>query len=263
LTREYNLTSRSALGESEVIIEGRWWTSEEANDPDCEYVSLEYRFAQRLDLSVGDTLTFDIQGRPLSAKVLNLRRVDWLSFNPNFLIILPPERLTGAPRTWIGATRLTDDDQLGILSKTLFKEASNVSVIDVRAILKEGQRLLASLSQGLTVTGGLCALAGVLLLVNVIRREQISRIKLVESLHMIGISRSIGWRWMGLELWLIGGLCGAIVCVCATLLATAGVRALQLPLTLTFTSFWFWVVASVLIPPAVGRLTRTNIHTSS
>ena len=48
LTREYNLTTRTDLGETETLVKGRWWTKQEAQNPDTPWVSLEERFAQRL-----------------------------------------------------------------------------------------------------------------------------------------------------------------------------------------------------------------------
>ena len=149
LTREFNLTTQIALSDTETLTSGQWWSPEEAQSSTSNSLSVETRFAQRIGLELGDELTFDIQGRELTFKVSSLRSVNWLSFAPNFIFILPPGPLSGAPLTYISASKLSKDVQFEALSRSLYQSATNVSLIDLRPILNEGRALILTLSSAL------------------------------------------------------------------------------------------------------------------
>src|SRR5262245_26572032 len=85
LTREYVLTWSPAPPSHNTIVAGRWWTGEEAaREP---LMSVEEEIAKELGLTLSGTLTFDIQGVPVTGRVKNLRRVDWESLDSNFFVI--------------------------------------------------------------------------------------------------------------------------------------------------------------------------------
>jgi putative ABC transport system permease protein len=252
LTREHNLTTRLELGAAEQVVAGRWWSEGEGLREDARYVSLEERFAGRLGLEVGDQLTFDVQGVPLTLEVLSLRRVDWLSLRPNFLIVVPPGPLEGAPRTYVMAGKLSDERALERLSEVSVARAPNVSVVDMRPLFAEGRRLLAALNTALQLTGGLCALAGALLLILGVRRDHERRAGAARALTSLGLSERRAWRWVSLELSLLGFISAFIISVGALSLTWGATRALQLPLTPDLTRLGFWLALSALLAPLVG-----------
>ena len=51
---------------------------------------MEEGIAKSLKLKLGDTLTFDIAGTPVTATITSLRKVDWDSFRPNFFTLFAP-----------------------------------------------------------------------------------------------------------------------------------------------------------------------------
>ena len=107
LTREYVLTWASAAPGRNSVIAGRWWTPEEAaREP---LISVEEELAKQLGVGIGGTLTFDVQGVPVTARVVNLRRVDWQTFGSNFFVIFSPGALDGAPSTFIATARVPED----------------------------------------------------------------------------------------------------------------------------------------------------------
>ena len=55
--------------------------------------SVEEGLAKTLGIRLGDRLTFWVSGHEVSARVTNLRQVQWDSFNVNFFVVSPP----GAP----------------------------------------------------------------------------------------------------------------------------------------------------------------------
>ena len=83
--REFNLSWADTPPRGNRVVAGQWWKPGES-----EGVSLEEGIAQTLGIKLGDTLTYDIVGTRVSAKVTSLRKVDWDSFRPNFFTLFAP-----------------------------------------------------------------------------------------------------------------------------------------------------------------------------
>jgi putative ABC transport system permease protein len=129
LTREYVLTWASAPPGRNSVIAGRWWTPEEAaREP---LISVEEELAKQLAVGIGGTLTFDVQGVPVTARVVNLRRVDWQSFGSNFFVIFSPGALDGAPSTFIATARVPEDREDRVQSAVV-AAFPNITAIPVR-----------------------------------------------------------------------------------------------------------------------------------
>ena len=62
-------------------------------------VSFDADLARGMGLKLGDTLTVNVLGRELTARIANLREIDWTSLGINFAIVLSPGSLDGAPQT--------------------------------------------------------------------------------------------------------------------------------------------------------------------
>ena len=78
---------REELPKGNRVSSGTFWTAQtRADRPACRS-----RTASRSTLGVklGDTLTFDIAGNKVTARVTSLRKVDWDSFRVEFLRVVP------------------------------------------------------------------------------------------------------------------------------------------------------------------------------
>ena len=73
LAREFTITYRDHLEPNERVIDGQFWRGP---SPDAE-VSIEKGVHERSLVDVGDTMTFDILGRVVTAKVTSVRAVEW------------------------------------------------------------------------------------------------------------------------------------------------------------------------------------------
>ena len=102
--REQNLTWSAALPEDNQLIAGRWWTAAEFAEP---LVSISSEYQEALGLKLGDTLSFDVAGESLTARVASIRKVRWDSFRPNFFLVFPPKLLDGAAGTYMTSIYLT------------------------------------------------------------------------------------------------------------------------------------------------------------
>jgi putative ABC transport system permease protein len=133
LTREYVLTWAAEPPGHNTVVAGRWWTPEEAaREP---LISVEEEIARRLGVGLGDTLTFDVQGVPVSARVMSLRHVDWRSLTSNFFVIFSPGALDGAPSTFIATVRARPDQE-NRLQSAVVAAFPNITAIPIREVLE-------------------------------------------------------------------------------------------------------------------------------
>jgi putative ABC transport system permease protein len=71
-------------------------------------VSLEERTAKDLNLKLGDTITVNVLGRNVTARIANLRAVDWQNLGINFVLVFSPGTFAGAPHTDIATLTFAD-----------------------------------------------------------------------------------------------------------------------------------------------------------
>ena len=108
--REFNLSFASELAEDQSHRQRQM--VRRRHGPDAG-ISMEQGIAESLRLKLGDTLTFDIAGTPVTATITSLRKVDWDSFRPNFFTLFAPGVLESMPQTYLGAVRLPEGPTVG------------------------------------------------------------------------------------------------------------------------------------------------------
>ena len=111
-----------------TITDGDWWAEDYAGPPLVSFAAEE---GVELGLSIGSTITVNILGRPITATVANFREVSWRGMGINFLMIMSPGALAGAPHTHI-ATLYADPMAEAPVMRTLGKSMPNVTPVLVR-----------------------------------------------------------------------------------------------------------------------------------
>ena len=84
-----------------------------ANHSGEPLVSFERELAKGLALKVGDTVTVNVLGRNVTAKVANLRDVKWESLALNFVMVFSPNVLRAAPHNVLATVTLPKSATLG------------------------------------------------------------------------------------------------------------------------------------------------------
>jgi putative ABC transport system permease protein len=80
------------------VVEGEWWGPNYQGPP---LISFEKKLAQGLGAKIGDEVVVNVLGRNMTARISNLREVDWQSLGINFVLVYSPGVLSGAPHTHI------------------------------------------------------------------------------------------------------------------------------------------------------------------
>ncbi len=96
LDGDRGITYAETLPEGSRVVQGEWWP---AGYRGPALVSFDAEIAAGLGLSVGDTVTVNVLGRSMSARIANLRKVDWRRLGINFVMVFSPNTFAGAPHT--------------------------------------------------------------------------------------------------------------------------------------------------------------------
>ena len=252
LTREYVLTWAGEPPASNVVTRGRWWTAAEAAAR--PRVSLEEAAARGLGVGVGGTLTFDVQGVPVTAEVASLRRVDWQSLSPNFFAILSPGALDGAPATWVVTARVPAAAEAGLQDR-VSAAFPNVTALPVREVLERAAALLAQVAFAVRWMAAFSVATGLVVVAGALAATRWERLYESVILRTLGATRGTVARAFAVEYACLGAAAGAGGTLLAAALAGIVLRlVLELPWTLEPATLALGVVAPTGVALAVGFL---------
>lgn len=249
--REFNLSWGDALRGDNRLIAGK-----PLNDSVPGF-SVEEGLAKTLGIRLGDQLTFDIAGTPVSAPVMNLRAVEWDSFRVNFFVTGSRVLLADQPASLITSFKLTP--QQTALVPQIVRALPNISVIDVGQILAEVQRVMDLASAALQLVFFFCIAAGVAVLWAALDATESERTREAAVMRALGASAARLRRVWLAESLLLGGVAGLVAGVAASLCGyLLGREVLQIAI-----AFNVWLpLASALIgslisaAAALKRLSR-------
>ena len=219
--RLYRNTSRAELSDSEELVAGRWWGADGDRDnggdpPDG--VSLDADLADDLRVGIGDRITWDVQGVPVTTTVQNLRRVDWERFDINFLVVAEPGVFDQAPRSYLGLARIVDPQARARMQRNLVLSLPNVSVLDLALIQEALDTILGRVGGAIRFLALFIALAGVVVLVGSLSTSRYQRMRESALLKTLGARRSLVRQVLLAEytsLGVLAGLAGALLGVCS------------------------------------------------
>jgi putative ABC transport system permease protein len=214
--RSFNLSYRDHLLESEQLLEGRPFSGK--YDPGSGMpaeISVEKKYAKALGLSVGDLMSIEVSGIQIDAVVVNLRRVRWTSFQPNFFVQMQAGVLEEAPKTFLGTLHQLSQSKKEYLQDLLVRKFPTVSILDVE---RTGQKILHVVGQmtwSLQVMAALSILAGLVILYCVVREKSRSQSWEMNLQKILG---STLWD-IRKQVWIEFGMLGGSAAIIGTLLS--------------------------------------------
>lgn len=257
LTREYNLTYKDELQDSEELVEGAFWRPGET----AAQISLEKSFAKRVGARLGSRLVFDVQGRPVEGVVTSLRKVDWISMRPNFFVVFPAAVLEPAPQTFITSVKAGDAAASAALRRELAKAYPNVSVIDLSKVLDNVQAVLGTLIEALNVLAWFCLAVGLLVLAGTLGLGRRERLRQAELYRVLGCPPGGLLRMDAVEFLVLGGVSFSIAAATSHLLGWAVARQMGVGFAADPKALAVMAAAALLLPPAVGLFVNRRLYT--
>ena len=216
--REFAVTYRPKLDENETIIDGEWWDAA-AGVPQ---VSVEEDMAERLKVSVGDSITYDISGRRITAQVANIRKLDLRNTRTAFVFVFAPDVLEKAPQTFAAnVLKRIPETERQRLQRKLVDKFPNIQIFDVADIVATVQKLVNNFVLAISFVGSFVILSGILILVGSIALTKSQRIYENAILKTLGAKRLTLATILFAEYGLLGLLAGIIGAVFGTALSFA------------------------------------------
>ena len=182
--REFNLSWAATMQSDNSLVAGRWWTAAEHGKP---YLSLEQDLAKTLGIKLGDQLTFDVAGNPLTLTVTSLRKVDWDTMRANFFAVTPPGVLDNFSANYISSFHLPIGADLPL--NMLVKQFPNLTVIDVAALMQQVRGIMQKMSSTIEYVFVFSLITGVAVLYAALVATRDERVAEATLMRVFGASR--------------------------------------------------------------------------
>jgi putative ABC transport system permease protein len=234
------------------IVAGQWWSAAYSGEP---LVSLESRTAHDLDLKVGDTLTVNVLGRDVTARIANLRALDWENLGINFVLVFSPGIFDAAPHSEIATLTFADGGtpaEETALIKALAVAFPTVTTVRVKDALDAVDSLVGKLVLALRGASSVTLITAALVLGGALAASQRFRVYDAVILKTLGATRARLTAAYALEYLLIG-LATAIFGV------SAGTLAAYFVVTKLMEFPFAWVAAAAFEAAAIALLVTVAI----
>lgn len=202
-SREYRVTYRDGLIDSEEVVEGEW-IGEVRND--SIFISIASSFKENLDVELGDELIFNVQGARVKAYVGSFRDIDWRRVQTNFLVLFPSGVLERAPQFHVLVTRVDDMMTSVQYQQAVVSRFPNVSIIDLELILKTLEDVLGKVAFVIRFMAFFSIGTGIVVMISSIILSKFQRVQENVLLRTLGASKKQLWIITIAEYTFLGGL---------------------------------------------------------
>lgn len=209
LTRDANLTWAEDLDPSNEIVAGQWW----GPGTDRAEVSVEEEIAQGLGLGLGDLLSFQVEGAgTVTAELTSLRRVEWDSLAPNFMLVLSPAALVDSPASFIASVYASDRQVILDLQRRF----PSVTVVDLESLLDQVRSVMDRAALAIQYVFAFTLVAGIVVLLAAVQATRQERRYEVALLRTLGAHRRRVFTALLAEFVSLGLLAGLLASLIAS-----------------------------------------------
>lgn len=188
LRGDRGITYAKNLPENSTLSQGEWWPADYSGEP---LVSFAAKEAQELGLEIGDTVTVNVLGRNLTAKIANFRQVQWETLAINFVMVFSPNTFAGAPHSWLAT--LTDanaaPEQEALLLRTVTQAFPAVTSVRVKDAIEVANDLISQLAVAIRWAASVGLLAAILVLAGALAAGNSARQHDAVVLKTLGATR--------------------------------------------------------------------------
>ena len=204
LHSDRGITFTGDVPQGSRVVEGQWWGRDYVGPP---LISFEKKIAEGLGLKIGDDVTVNVLGRNVTARIANLRTVDWESLGINFVLVFSPGAFAGAPVTDIATVTYpgggTPGEEAALL-KAVGDAFPSVTAVPVKDALDAVGQMVMNLVLAIRVASGVTLVAAVLVLGGALAAGHRHRVYDAVILKTLGATRRQLITAYALEYLLIG-----------------------------------------------------------
>ncbi|MFG1480860.1 FtsX-like permease family protein [Xanthobacter sp. V4C-4] len=235
LQSDRGLSMAAEVPEGSQVVAGDWWGTDGGATREPQ-VSFEDKLAAGLGLKLGDRVSVNVLGRTVTARITNLRRVNWERLGINFVMVFSPDAFAGAPHTVLSTLAFPgggDTAREVALMKAVAGAWPAVTTVRVKESLEEARRLLDNLSLGIRAASLVTLVTSVLVLAGALAAGHQHRVYDAVILKTLGATRTRLLAAYALEYAGLG-LVTAVFAVAAGGLAAAVVVTQVMEIAFTF-----------------------------
>ena len=217
LEGDRGITYSETLPDGSVLKDGDWWAVDYKGPP---LVSMEAEVARGLDLKVGDSVTVNVGGRNITARIANLRGVKWRSLGITFVVVFSPNTFAGAPHSFLATAAFPNgnaSDRELLLLKDVATRFPTVTSLRVKDALDAISSAMDQLAFAVRGASGIALIASILVLSGALAAGQRGRIYDAVVLKTLGATRQrllkafvIEYALLGLATALFGLVAGSL-----------------------------------------------------
>jgi putative ABC transport system permease protein len=203
LQSDRGLTSTGEIPKGSKIVEGEWWSADYNGPP---LVSIEKKIADGLKLKLGDEIVVNVLGRDISAKIGNMRTIDWQGLGINFVLVFSPNAFRGAPHTHIATLSEPHPSDVGdaAIVKSVAAAFPMVTSVRVREALETIGTVVTNLVLAIRGASAVTLVSAVLVLGGALAAGHRHRVYDAVILKTLGATRGRLLGAYALEYLLIG-----------------------------------------------------------
>lgn len=205
--RELGLTWRNELPVENEVIAGQWWQTPDAQPQ----VSIESNMAERLNIKLGDDLTFTLGSDEFMVPVTSIRKVNWQSRQLNFIMIFNQSVLAKFPTTAISAWSITEQDR--DLVYRYLADFPTITLMDFAAIMAQLNGIIEQVSVAIQLILILVVLAGSLVLIAQVQASMEERERELAILRTLGAKGSLLRNSVLYEFVALGAIAGLMASI--------------------------------------------------
>ncbi|MBZ7923641.1 ABC transporter permease [Ensifer adhaerens] len=189
--------------ENSTLSEGTWWSADYSGEP---LVSFSAEEAGELGLKIGDTVTVNVLGRNITAKIANFRNVEWESLSINFVMVFSPNTFAGAPHAWLATVidpAATPEEEAAVL-KAVTNAYPTITSVRVKDALDIVNGLLGQLATAIRAAAAVALVASILVLAGALAAGNRARVHDAVVLKTLGATRATLIRAFSYEYAILG-----------------------------------------------------------
>ena len=235
------ITYAAELPQGSKLVAGKWWPADYSGPP---LVSMVDEIANGLGLKIGDTITVNVLGREITARLANMRGVDWRSLQINFVLVFTPDTLKAAPHSNIVTVAMNASGEAGLM-QAIGTRYPTVTAIRVKDALDAVNALMSKLLAGLTAANALTLLIGVAVLAGAVVTSLAARLRDAVILKTYGATRGQLLGALAVEF-------AILALVTASFAILAGTAGAWMIVTFVLEMPWSFDVSTALITIAIA-----------
>ena len=198
------MSYQAEMSPDEELIEGQYTGVHDGGD--SIMISLDQRYAQGLDLAIGDEMTWNVQGALIKTYIGSLRKINFRKMESRFFILFPTGVLEQAPQFLILVSKSPDKQVTANFRNDVVKAMPNASVIDLGNILVTLNEIITKVSYVIKFMAGFSILIGLIVLISSLFLSKFQRIRESVLLRTLGAVEKKIYRINAVEYTALGSL---------------------------------------------------------